>query len=172
MPYRLRTVYAIDGKILCRGHEKLKKKIVSREAERSPMKKAGVLVCIAVLVITAGVSLGCGGGGGSSKSPKEVADEYMQATINLDVDAAWELMSEADQQSITKEQMAEMAGTELENLEMSYVLGEETINGDDATVEVTLTVKEKTSGQSQEMTDVLNLVKENGEWKVTSGTSP
>ena len=136
------------------------------------MKKAGVLVCIAVLVITAGVSLGCGGGGGSSKSPKEVADEYMQATINLDVDAAWELMSEADKQSITKEQMAEMAGSELGNLEMSYVLGEETINGDNATVEVTLTVKEKTSGQSQEMTDVLNLVKENGEWKVTSGTSP
>jgi len=132
------------------------------------MKKAGVLVCIAVLAITVGASLGCGGGG-SGKSPKQVADEYMRATVNLDVDTAWELMSEADQQSITKEQMLEMVGTELENLEMSYVLGEESIDGDTATVEVTLSVTEKTSGQTQEMTDNLNLVKENGEWKVASG---
>lgn len=134
------------------------------------MKKSGILLCVAVLVMTVGAALGCGGEDGSSssvKTPQQVADAYMRATVNLDVDAAYELMSEADQQSITKEEMAEMAGSELESLDLSYVLVEETIDGDTATVEVTLTVTDKATGQSEEVTDILSLIKENGEWKVS-----
>jgi hypothetical protein len=138
-----------------------------------PMKKALILVCIATLVMTAGAALGCGGGdGGSGMSPKEVADAYMRASLDLDVDAAYELMSEADKKNVSKEQMAEMADASImEGIDFSYTIGEETISGDTATVEVTINVKDKASGESEEMTDKLDLVKENGEWKIYFGDS-
>lgn len=135
------------------------------------MRRAGLIACVALLVMTVGVSLGCGGGGSSGMTPKEVADAYMRATVDLDVDAAWELMSEADQQSITKEEMAASVTEQMQALELSYTLGEETIEGDTATVEVTLTVTDKASGQSEEVTDQLDLIKEDGEWKVSFGGS-
>jgi uncharacterized membrane protein len=136
------------------------------------MRRAGLIACVALLVMTVGVSLGCGGGGGSSgMTPTEVADAYMRATVNLDVDAAWELMSKADQESISKEEMAQSVTAEMQALELDYTLGAETIEGDTATVEVTLTVTDKASGQSQEVTDTLDLVKEDGEWKVSFGGS-
>lgn len=134
------------------------------------MKRAGLIACVALLVMTVGVSMGCGGGGGGSgMTPTEVADAYMQATVNLDVEAAWNLMSKADQESTTKEEMADSVSEEMKALELSYVLGEETIEGDTATVEVTLTVTDPASGQSEEVTDNLDLVKEDGEWKVSFG---
>ncbi len=135
------------------------------------MRRAGLIACVALLVMTVGVSLGCGGGGSSGMTPTEVADAYMRATVDLDVDAAWELMSEADQQSITKEEMAASVTEQMQALELSYTLGEETIEGDTATVEVTLTVTDKASGQSEEVTDQLDLIKEDGEWKVSFGGS-
>jgi hypothetical protein len=135
------------------------------------MRRVGLIACVALLVMTVGVSLGCGGGGSSGMTPKEVADAYMRATVDLDVDAAWELMSKADQQSITKEEMAASVTEQMQALELSYTLGEETIEGDTATVEVTLTVKDKASGESEEVTDELDLVKEDGEWKVSFGGS-
>ena len=131
------------------------------------MRRAGMIVCAALLVMTVGVSLGCGGGGSSGKTPTEVADAYMEATVSLNVDAAWELMSKADQESISKEEMAASVTEEMQSLQLSYTLGEETIEGDTATVEVTLTVTDKTSGESEEVTDQLDLIKEDGEWKVS-----
>ena len=130
-----------------------------------------MIACVALLVMTVGASLGCGGGGSSGMTPTEVADAYMQATVDMDVDAAWELMSKADQQGITKEEMAASVTEQMQALELSYTLGEETIEGDTATVEVTLTVKDKASGQSEEVTDQLDLIKEDGEWKVSFGGS-
>ena len=91
------------------------------------MKKTGILVCVAILVVTVGAALGCGDGNGGSTSgmtPKQVADAYMQATVNLDVDAAYDLMSREDQQNITKEQMREEVQTAaVQDYELSYVLG-------------------------------------------------
>lgn len=131
------------------------------------MRKVVSIVCIALLVMTAGVSLGCGGGGASSgMTPTEVADAYMRATVDLDVDTAWGLMSKDNQESLTKEEMAQTVTEEMQALDLSYTLGQETIDGDTATVEVTLTVTDKTSGESQEVTDTLDLVKEDGEWRV------
>ena len=135
------------------------------------MRKVGVIMSMVVLVMTIGTVLGCGGGE-PSQSPTEVADEYMQATVDLDVDTVYDLLSKADQQSITKEQMKELAGAQFEAVEMSYVIGQETINGDKATVEVTVTVTDKASGESQEVTDQLTLVKEDGAWKVSFTGSP
>jgi hypothetical protein len=132
------------------------------------MKRAGILLCVALLVMTVGAALGCGGGGSSGKTPKQVADAYMQATKDMDVDAAYDLMSEADQKNFTKEQMQAEIEV-MKSYEVSYVIGEETIEGDTATVEVTVTVTDKASGQSQEVTDNLNLIKENGEWKIYLG---
>lgn len=137
------------------------------------MKKAVVLVSMALLVMTLGAALGCGGGGGgSTMTPKEVADAYMQATVDLDVDAAYELLSSADRQNLTKEQMAEMAGeSTMESYDVSYVIGEETIDGDSATVEMTINVTDKATGEGDEFADKLSLVKENGEWKIYFGDS-
>ncbi len=135
------------------------------------MRRVGLIACVALLVMTVGASLGCGGGGSSGMTPTEVADAYMQATVDLDVEAAWGLMSKADQQGITKEEMAASVTEQMQALELSYTLGEETIEGDTATVEVTLTVKDKASGESEEVTDQLDLIKEDGEWKVSFGGS-
>lgn len=133
------------------------------------MKK---LFTAALIALTAAVLIavtGCGGGG-SSASPKEVAEQYMRASVNLDVDAAYDLLSEADRQNLTKEQMEEEAAM-MESLDFDYQIGEETVSGDTATVEVTLVVTDKESGETQEITEELNLVKENGAWKISFGDS-
>ena len=77
------------------------------------MKRLVAIMCIAVLVATLGAVVGCGGNGdgGSGASPSEVAEEYLKATFDLDVDTAYELLSSEDQQLITKADMEEMAGT-------------------------------------------------------------
>lgn len=136
------------------------------------MKKASILLCAAVLVVTVGAALGCGGGDGSGKTPSQVADAYMRASLDMDVDAAYALLSTTDQNNITKEQMAEMAGeSTMEAYDMSYVIGEETIDGDTATVEITLTVTDKASGESEEITDTLDLIKEDVGWRIYFGDS-
>jgi len=136
------------------------------------VKKAIVLVCLAVLVAGVGAAVGCGGGGDSGKTPSQVADEYMRASVDMDVEAAYELLSEADRKNITKEQMEEMSGeAAMESYDVEYVIGEETIDGDSATVEVTISVTDKASGESEEFTDKLSLVKESSGWKIYFGDS-
>jgi hypothetical protein len=136
------------------------------------MKRAASIVCIALLVITVGASLGCGDGGGGSSgmTPKEVADAYMQASLNGDVDTIWELMSEEDLAGITKEEVSAQLST-LEGVQFDYELGEETIDGDTATVDITIRVADEASGQNEEFTDKMDLVKEGGEWKVSINSS-
>jgi hypothetical protein len=136
------------------------------------MRRAAAIVCIALLVMTVGASLGCGNGGGGSSgmTPTEVADAYMQASLNGDVDAIWELMSEEDLAGITKEEVEAQLST-LGGMQFDYELGEEVIDGDTATVSITLRVTDEASGQSEEFTDKMDLVKEDGEWKVSIGSS-
>jgi len=133
------------------------------------MKRITAIACTVFLVLTMGAVLGCGGSEGSGRTPSEVVDAYMRATIDRDVDTAYDLMSEDDRKLITKEQMKEMAGGGLEGLDISYTIGEEIIDGDTASVEVSLTVTDKETGESDEGTDRLNLVKESGEWKISLG---
>jgi hypothetical protein len=138
------------------------------------MKKTGILVCVAILVMTVGAALGCGDGNGSTPgmTPKQVVDAYMRATVDLDVDAAYDLLSKQDKKNITKEQMqAEAETASAQDFELSYVVGEETINGDEATVEVNIKVTDNATGDSQEVPQELNLVKEEGDWKIYFGDS-
>lgn len=134
------------------------------------MKKVSLIVCVAMLVATLGAVVGCGGSSGEpSTSPSQVADKYLQATLNLDVNTAYELLSSEDKNTITKEQMEEIASTTPEDFDYTYELGEETIDGDTATVTVKIFVDDPTSGQSEEFEDILTLVKEDGAWKIYFG---
>jgi hypothetical protein len=151
----------------------LPRTFVSARWKGELVRKLGLLICIGLLVMVMGTVLGCGSsGGGSTASPKEVTKQYMDASLNFDVDTAYELLSSQDKQSLTKEDMqAEIENISLEGLDFSYVIGEETINGDEASVDVTMTVTDTTTGESDEFTNTLQLVKENGEWKVYFGDS-
>jgi hypothetical protein len=134
------------------------------------MKRLTMIVCIALLVAALGAVVGCGGGD-SGSSPSQVVEKYLEASFDKDVDAAYELMSSEDQKLLSKEDMRDMVGAELEGFEYDYEIGEETISGDTATVEVKITVSDSASGQSEEFEDTLNLVKEDGEWKISFGDS-
>lgn len=133
------------------------------------MKRLTLIVCIAVLVATLGAVVGCGGdGGGDGDTPSQVVEKYLEASFNLDVDTAYDLLSSADKQNVSKEEMQEMAGsTALEGFEYDYEIVEETIEGDTATVSVKVSIGDPESGQSEEFEDVINLVKEDGKWKIS-----
>jgi hypothetical protein len=136
------------------------------------MKRLTMIVCIALLVAAMGAVVGCGGGDGESgASPSQVVEKYLQASFDLDVDAAYELLSSEDQKLLNKEDMKDMVGAELEGFEYDYEIGEETITGDTATVNVKISISDPATGQSEEFEDALNLVKEDGEWKISFGDS-
>ncbi|MDY6794985.1 MAG: DUF4878 domain-containing protein [Actinomycetota bacterium] len=138
------------------------------------MKKLVALLFIAFLVLSLATVLGCGGTETEpSESPQEVADKYMQASIDLDVDTAYSYLSETDKETLTLDVMREEAEAAVEimgSTDISYTVGTENIEGDKATVEVTVTITDKESGESQELTEDLDLVKEGGEWKVYLST--
>ncbi|MBN2027246.1 MAG: DUF4878 domain-containing protein [Actinobacteria bacterium] len=133
------------------------------------MRKVCVLLVASFLAIALLAISGCGDEG-SSESPREVADKYLKASVALDVDAAYDLLSQVDQDNLSKEQMQAEA-EQMEGIDFSYELGEEKISGDEATVEVTLIVEDVESGESERLDDTLNLIKENGEWKIYLGDS-
>ena len=133
------------------------------------MRKIVVFLLVAFMAAALVALVGCGDGE-PSESPKEVADKYLKASTALDVDTAHSLLSEVDQGNLSKEQMRAEA-QELEGISFSYELGEERISGDEATVEVTLTIENEETGESESLDETLNLVKENGEWKVYLGDS-
>ena len=66
---------------------------------------------------------------------------------------------------------AEAAVDIMGSTDISYTVGAENIEGDKATVEVTVVITDKESGESQELTENLDLVKEGSEWKVYLGAT-
>jgi len=137
--------------------------------EGEQMKKICVFLIVSLLAIALPAISGCGGED-TSESPREVADKYMKASVALDVDAAYNLLSQADQDNLSKEQMQAQA-EQMEGISFSYELGEEKISGDKATVEVTLVVENEETGESESLEQTLNLIKENGAWKIYMGDS-
>ncbi len=133
------------------------------------MKKICVFLIVSLLAIALLAITGCGDED-SSESPREVAEKYMKASIALDVDAAYDLLSQVDQDNVSKEQMQSEA-EQMEGISFSYELGEENISGDEATVEVTLIVEDEESGESERLEETLNLIRENGAWKIYMGDS-
>jgi hypothetical protein len=132
------------------------------------VKKIGLLFCLVLAFTTLIAALGCGGNGGEpSESPSQVAEKYMQASIAGDANTAYNLLSSQDRQQITLEQMQQQAEAMKELLaQYSFRVGEETINGDEATVAITITGPDPETGETAEETQSLPLVKEDGAWKI------
>jgi hypothetical protein len=133
------------------------------------MRKLGFLLCLVFALTTLAFAFGCGGGG-SSESPSEVAEKFLQANLNMDADALYETLSKADKQGFNLEELRQEAET-AERPQFTYSIGEETINGNKATVKFTITQPNAETGENQEFTQELNLVKEDGSWKVSLGGS-
>ena len=135
------------------------------------MKRASMLAGIVLTLTVLTVISGCGGGGGTSATPKQVVEKYMDASLDKDAQEVYSLLSEADKDNISLEDLQAEMDIALEDYEFSYTIGEEKIDGDEASVEITLIVEDIESGESEEVPQTINLVKEDGEWRIYFGDS-
>jgi hypothetical protein len=129
------------------------------------MRKITLLACILTLIFTAAVAAGCGGEGDSG--PGETLERFFKAVQEEDVDNAYSLVSEEDKKEFTKEQLEEgflEVEAEYEEEAFDFVIGDEYVNGDEATVEVLFLEGDDSSNASS---FEYILVKENGEWKIS-----
>lgn len=130
------------------------------------------------------------GGGG----PKGVAEDYLEASADGDVEKVCELSSASNQRSLFDESGADSCGDVedafnedapegqsidefYEDIEVDYEVGEAKEDGDKATVDYTFTMKytgdEEGAAAFINQDDVkgeLTLVKEDGDWKVDGDT--
>jgi ABC-type glycerol-3-phosphate transport system substrate-binding protein len=123
-----------------------------------------------VLVVAAGLMMTACGGGGAT--PSEVAKKAMEATFNFDSNALKDLVAKdlipaveeaiAQQESEEGKAQIEMAKGFLKEAKFEVVGEEIAEDGNTATV----TVKVSAMGQEDEQT--LNLVKEEGKWKLSA----
>ena len=127
------------------------------------MRKIVVLACVLALIASAAIIAGCGGGSGGTtggtKTPEQVAKAFFAAIEKIDTTTTWYLMSAESQKAIgTKTDWVNSAkGAKSDT---KYTVGKVTVNGNKATAKVTATQSGKTSTQT------VQLVKENGLWKV------
>ena len=128
------------------------------------MRKIVVLACVLALIASAAIIAGCGGGSGGTtggtKTPEQVAKAFFAAIEKIDTTTTtWDLMSAESQKAIgTKTDLVNSAkGAKSDT---KYTVGKVTVNGNKATAKVTATQSGKTSTQT------VQLVKENGLWKV------
>ena len=99
-------------------------------------------------------------------TPTQVVEKQLNALKSGDIDTYSSLFIEAVQTQLTPEvrQQLEMQLKMLTSI--SFEVTGETIDGDKATVDVTLTVE--FGGQKQEQQRAMPLLKENGQWRVAS----
>lgn len=131
------------------------------------MKKVIVLLCAVLIIAASGMVVGCGssGGGNEEAQAQAVAEKFLKATNELDIDAMIDCVSKADKETIdvdaakeAAEQQKQQTGTVDFGLE--YKITKVTIDGDTAKAEV------DTTYQGQKSSGTIYLVKENGAWKV------
>jgi uncharacterized protein YdeI (BOF family) len=131
------------------------------------MRKVAVLACILSLLVSAAVLAGCGGGS-SAQTPQQVVQAYFTSLQKADATTIWNLISAASQKTVGSKSKLESAlkSQSATFKSVKFTVGKTTVNGDKATVEVTVTIGGKTS------TETLPLIKENGVWKgdMTSST--
>jgi len=125
------------------------------------MRKAVILVCVLSLLVSAVTLLGCGSSEEATTqgTPEEAAETFWNAALKGDAETSWELLSEGVKEGlgdITKWEAAVQ-----NNPTASVEVGKATIDGDSATVEVSI----KSNG-AEAMTSEVSLVKEDGAWKV------
>jgi hypothetical protein len=124
------------------------------------MKKVLILACVLALLTPAAVLVGCGSGGGSSgQTPQQAMQAFWDAAKKQDANTSWNMLS-ADSQKSLGDKTAWATAIKSATTSNAKV-GKATVNGNTATVDVTVT---GTSGQAQ--TTAIPLVKENGVWKV------
>ncbi len=109
------------------------------------------------LAVSAFTAAGCGGG--SSKSPDQVVNDFLQASMDENVDAAYAMLTQESKDELgSKEDLSGLSGDI-----GSYDVGSAKISGDEAKVPVTMEIKD--SGYEMEFDMVL--VKEDGAWKIS-----
>ena len=119
--------------------------------------------------------VGCGGGGHPS-SPLGVVKAYLEAYKDSDYDEMADFVTDTEAEKIqayedildqVSDQMGDAVLDQMEQMlsALQYNVQDEQINGDKATVNVTLTW----SGNSMEQG--FGLIKEEGMWKIESGLS-
>jgi len=144
---------------------------------------AAVLALVVALAAIAAVWFFFLRGGGG---PEEVADDYLNAAADSDFETLCDLTAADDQEALLESadgagdcaeasdwaddqeeelrQQAEDSGVEVpEDPDISFEIGDVTEDGDDATVEYSVTVDGETSD------DELELVREDGDWRVVGG---
>ena len=125
-------------------------------------KTAALLLTVFVAFSALAFTLtGCGGGeSGDAGDPAVVAQEFVDATMAEDADAAYELLSAASKSQLeSRESLVEGTAEFIEEMNV----GEATIEDDEAFVESTI----KPKGFDQELSFNIVLVDENGEWKIS-----
>ncbi|MBN1288385.1 MAG: DUF4878 domain-containing protein [Actinobacteria bacterium] len=131
------------------------------------MKRVIVLGCILLLVFSSAllVGFGSGGGGGDDEAQaKAVAEKFMKASMEYDIEGILDTLSEKDKKEISDEDIeeakkqSEAAGGV--DLGIDYKIGKVEIEGDKATVEVAVEFA------GEKSTDNIYMLKEDGKWKV------
>lgn len=124
------------------------------------MRKVLLLVCILALLASVAALVGCGSGS-SSQTPEQVMQAFWAAAKKQDTNASWNMLSVESQKALKNKSAWEAAIKPAASSGEKITVGKATINGNEATVDVTISVS---GGQSQ--TTSMPLVKENGVWKV------
>lgn len=130
------------------------------------MKKVIILGCMLSLLIAALAAAGCGGGssgnsGTTSQTPEKAAAAFWKASLTGDADTSWSLLSKQLQSSLKNKEAWASSGVSNTLGNSKVVAGKATIKGDEATVKVKIM-----NGDEELISQDVQLVKENGEWKV------
>jgi hypothetical protein len=137
------------------------------------MKRISLLVLCAVFLfgITAWLTAGCG----DSNGPASVAEEFVYAQADKDCDKLVSLLDSSSKDTLSKAQgpqgdpaegCRQTMEAQTQAIEITdFKVIEENINGDTATVK--FSISGNVDGQSMSEEDTANMVKENGEWKVS-----
>ncbi len=127
------------------------------------MKKAAIVTFSFVLLVAGLLASGCGSGGGAtdSKGPSAVAKAFWTASLKGDADTSWDMLSANIKTGLKSK--AKWAESVRNDPNASVKVEEAKIEGDSATV----MVKILSSGK-EVLTSEVELVKEDGGWKVES----
>jgi hypothetical protein len=125
------------------------------------MKKIIVALLITALAVSILALVGCGGnGGGGSDTPEQVVNGFMEATLAMDADAVFNMLSEDSKAEVADKQELVEGSTDAID---SYEVGKATISGDEARVSTSIAMKQIDSTLDFEVV----LVKEGGAWKIS-----
>ena len=147
----------------------------------APKKRTGLIIgIVAALVLLAGgivAAVLLGGDGASSDDPAETVQSYVDAVEDGDCDAVVALLTDDFQDEIGAGCSGDFSpedayeGTGVDPDDITYDVGEAEVDGDEATVPLTVSGFGSLGGQDS-ITSDYGLVKEDGEWLISSFGTP